>query len=130
MLIADTSAWIEFLTATGSWHDQRMHQAISEREVIIIDPILLEIMSGARRNTAGRTQRLLEAQHSEVVLPRLDWLEAASMYRELRRRGITLRSQIDALIAAVAIRLDVPVLQLDRDYAHIAEHTSLKLVAS
>ena len=128
MLIADTSAWIEFLRGTGSARALRLRQAISEREVIVIDPILLELMAGARRDAVARTQRLLEAQHREPLFPRLDWLDAATIYRELRWRGVTIRSQIDALIAAVAIRLDVPVLHHDRDFGYMAEYTQLQIV--
>lgn len=105
-----------------------MRQAISNAEVITLDPILLEVMAGARRDAVARTQRLLEAQQHEALSPKLDWLDAATIYRELRWRGITIRSQTDALIAAVAIRLNVPVLHHDRDYGRIAEHTALQLV--
>mgnify|MGYP000337733007 CR=1 FL=1 len=35
---------------------------------------------------------------------------AATIYRELQWRGVTVRSQIDVLVAAVAIRLGLPVL--------------------
>ena len=41
---------------------------------------------------------------------------------------MTVRSPIDALIAAVAIRLDVPVLHRDRDFDSVARHTPLRLV--
>ena len=130
MLIADTSAWIEFLRATGSFPAARLRQAISEREVIVIDPILMEVMAGARRDAVARTQRLLEAQHVEALSPRLDWLDAATIYRELRWRGVAVRSQVDALVAAVAIRLDVPVLYQDRDFGYIAGYTSLRVVVA
>lgn len=105
-----------------------MRQAISNREVITLDPILLEVMAGARRNAVARTQRLLEAQKHEALSPKLDWLDAATIYRGLRWRGITIRSQTDALIAAVAIRLNLAVLHHDRDYSRIAQHTPLQLV--
>lgn len=108
----------------------RLRRAISEREVIVIDPILLEVMAGASRDTVVRTQRLLESQQLESVFPKLDWLDAAAIYRELRWRGVTVRSQIDALIAAVAVRLGVPVLHRDRDFAQIALHTPLRIVAT
>lgn len=85
-------------------------------------------MTGARRDAVIRTQRLLEAQHLEALSAKLDWLDAATIYRELRSRGVTIRSQIDPLIAAVAIRLDAAVLHHDRDYGHIAQHTSLRLI--
>ena len=128
MLLADTSAWVEFLKGTGSGQARRMREAIAEREVVVIDPILLEVMAGARHDDVARTQRLLEAQHLEPLAPRLDWLDGATVYRELRQRGVTVRSPIDALIAAVAIRLDVGVLHRDRDFEAIARHTSLRVV--
>jgi len=128
MLIADTSVWIDFLTGSESSQGRRMRQAISDQEVIVVDPILLEIMSGARSDNVARTQRLIEAQIHEALFPKLDWLDAAAIYRELRWRGVTIRSQIDALIAAVAIRLDVPVLHRDRDYTQISRHTALRIV--
>jgi len=128
MLIADTSVWIGFLRGSGSSQAGRMRQALSDREVIVVDPILLEVMSGARPDAVAQTQRLLEAQQLEAVLPNLDWLDAATIYRELGWRGVTIRSQIDALIAAVAIRLNVPVLHHDRDYEHITRHTALRTV--
>ena len=130
MRIADTSTWIEFLKGTGSVHAKRLRRALSEREVIVIDPILLEVMAAARRDAVGRIQRLLEAPYVEALSPELDWLDAATIYRELRWRGVTIRSQIDTLIAAMAIRLDVPVLHRDRDFAYIARHTPLRIVAT
>ncbi len=105
-----------------------MREAIAGREVVVIDPILLEVMAGAQRESVASLQRLLVAQRVERLTPRLDWLDAARIYREFRLRGETLRSQMDALIAAVAIRLDVPVLHRDRDFDTIAQHTSLRIV--
>ena len=105
-----------------------MREAIAGRELVVIDPILLEVMAGARHDDVARTQRLLEAQHLEPLAPRLDWLDGATIYRELRQRGVTVRSPIDALIAAVAIRLDVGVLHRDRDFEAIARHTPLRVV--
>ena len=128
VLLADTSAWIEFLRATESPQARRLRTAIAGREVVVIDPILLEVMAGAQRDSVASLQRLLVAQHVEGLTPRLDWLDAARIYRELRRRGETLRSQMDALIAAAAIRLDVPVLHRDREFDTIARHTPLRIV--
>ena len=96
----------------------------------MIDPVLMEIMAGARRGAISRTQRLLEAQRLEALAPRLDWLDAATIYCELRAGGVTIRSHTDALIAAAAIRLDLPVLHRDRDYDQIARYTSLRLVTA
>ncbi len=128
VLVADTSAWIEFLRGTGSIPARYLRSAISEREVIVVDPILMEVMAGAGRRAVAPVQRLLEAQRHEALAPKRDWMDAATMYRELRWRGVTIRSQMDVLIAAVAIRLDVPVLHHDRDFGYIARHTQLQVV--
>lgn len=129
MLLADTSAWVDFLRAAPSPQERRLREAITRREVVVIDPIFMEVMAGARREALARTQRLLESQQHRPLASRLDWLDAATIYRQLRARGVTIRSQIDALVAAVAIRLDLPVLHRDRGYDQIARHTSLRLVA-
>ena len=128
MLLADTSAWIDFLRAVPSPQERYLRQAIAEREVVVVDPVLMEVLAGARRDAIGRTRRLLGAQRLEALTPSLDWLDAATICRQLRARGVTIRSQIDALIAAAAIRLDLPVLHRDRDYDEIARNTSLRVV--
>ena len=56
-----------------------------------------------------------------------DYEHAAEIQRICRSQGDTIRSLIDCLIAAVAIREDLPVLSADRDFEVIAKHTSLQL---
>jgi predicted nucleic acid-binding protein len=50
------------------------------------------------------------------------------MYRSGRRRGLTIRSSADCLIAAIAIENRVPVWHKDRDFAAIATFTDLAVV--
>jgi predicted nucleic acid-binding protein len=40
------------------------------------------------------------------------------------------RSTVDCLIAAVAIRTDTPVLARDRDYGALAQVSALELIAA
>jgi len=54
------------------------------------------------------------------------FLEAAELFRQGRRRGYTIRSSVDCLIAAVAIHNRVPVWHQDRDFTAIARYTSLR----
>jgi predicted nucleic acid-binding protein len=55
------------------------------------------------------------------------FLEAAALYRSVRRKGITVRSSVDCLIAACALRHDIEVLHRDRDFARIAEIAPLRV---
>jgi len=55
------------------------------------------------------------------------FLDAAEIYREGCRRGITIRSSNDCLIAAIAIANGVPVWHKDRDYEQISRYTRLRV---
>ncbi len=53
--------------------------------------------------------------------------EASEIFRIGRRKGMTIRSSIDCLIAAIAIENKIPVSHLDRDFKSIAQFTKLEL---
>ena len=127
MLLADTSAWVEYLRGSGSPTAAQLRAAIAANDVLVIDPVYLEVMAGARSPMVDSTRLLLEAQQFATLTSRQDWLEAAEIYRQLRQRGITIRAHMDALIATVAIRLDVEILHRDRDFDIIEQHTALRI---
>ncbi|MGH3098214.1 MAG: type II toxin-antitoxin system VapC family toxin [Streptosporangiales bacterium] len=127
-VLADTSAWIEYLRRTGSRINHEVREALTRGELATTDPVALEVLAGARDNVrAEQIQRLLDGC---VQLPQEPWTDAevaASVYRACRKAGETPRSLIDCTIAAVAIRSEVPVLHQDRDYDLLARHTELRL---
>jgi hypothetical protein len=54
------------------------------------------------------------------------FLEGVDLYRAARRIGATVRSSIDCLIAACAIRHDLEILHRDRDSPALARISSLR----
>jgi hypothetical protein len=52
--------------------------------------------------------------------------EAVGLYRGARRGGLTIRSSVDCLIAACALRHDLTVLHRDRDYPSLGRVSPLK----
>jgi predicted nucleic acid-binding protein len=52
--------------------------------------------------------------------------EAAAMYRSARRAGVTVRSGVDCLIAACAVRHGLTVLHHDRDFDQLARVVPLE----
>ena len=56
-----------------------------------------------------------------------DYDHAAALYRTCRRNGATVRKLIDCLIAAVAIRHSVPILENDADFHVLEQFTDLQL---
>lgn len=128
MILADTSAWVEFLRKTDSTAHQTLRQALVADELATTDAVVLELLAGARsEHEEDRLARLLARCRQLPQEPWGDPESAASLYRACRRRGETPHSLFDCLIAAVAIRNDLPVLFRDRDFDVIARHTSLRL---
>lgn len=101
---------------------------IGHKLMIIGDIVLLEVLQGARDD---RHARAVETQlrRFDIVSMLDDRLAAAaaSHYRQLRARGITLRSSADLIIGTWCIVNRVPLLHDDRDFDPMAAHLDLKL---
>jgi predicted nucleic acid-binding protein len=126
--LIDSSAWVEFLRDTGS-HVCRRVDALLGEEIATCDAVRMEILAGARDGDHLNQLRRLLARASSIPVVTIDYDEAAGLYRSCRRGGETVRKLIDCLIAATAIRADVPVLHADSDFDVLARHTALQLVS-
>lgn len=127
MILLDTSLWIDLLGRRPM-----LQLSDAERAEVVTCPVIIqEVLQGVTEDLAHRRLRT-----SLLALPRLAdpldldlCLEAADIYRRGRRRGLTLRSSVDCLIAACAIRHHVSVWHRDRDFTAIASYTALECVA-
>lgn len=128
MILADTSAWIEYDRATESAVDLRLTARLESGDpVAATEPVLMEVLAGARSDQdAGRLRRLLVSNDWLPVYPR-DFDSAATIYRACRQAGLEPGGTTDCLIAAVALRTDVAVLAADGDFASIAKVVALRL---
>lgn len=130
-LIVDTSVWIEFLRQGESLAGDRLAREIAaSRRIVVTETVLLELLSGLTDElVAARRRRLLESFELAPAMPIADSLRAAALQRECRRSGKTVRSLGDCLIAAVALRMSLPVMHRDRDFEILAEHAGLRTIA-
>ncbi len=132
MILPGTSAWVEFLRATGSDVNLRVRSALQgEEELASTDVVVMEILAGAR-DDADRDQlrRLLYGVRFLPIEGPADYEAAAELYRLCRRGGETPRNLTDCLIAAVAIRCDAELLCEDADFDTIARHAPLRLAST
>ena len=121
MLVADTSAWVEYLRRTGSPSHLSLRAAIDGDQVILLEPVRAELLTGARSSfELAELRRMLEGFTVDLVQPRDDFESACELYHRCRAVGITPRGLIDCLIAAMALRSGHPLLHADRDLAAIA----------
>ena len=126
MILIDTSAWVEFLRDTGSPVCQLVDDLLAA-EIATCDVVRMEVLAGARNEQHLQQLRRLLARASTLPMGPADYDTAAALYRTCRQRGHTVRKLIDCLIAAVAIRADVPILHLDADFDMLAQHTTLRV---
>lgn len=129
MVLVDTSAWVEFLRATGSAIHHRVRGELgSLAPLATTDVIVMEVLAGARDAAhLQQLRRLLNGCHLLPVLGLADFEDAAALYRTCRGQGVIVRRLTDCLIAAVAIRTGVPLLHADHDFDVIASCTGLKI---
>lgn len=117
MVLADTSAWVEFDRATGSAADERLEEIIAgEGPLAVTEPVVMEVLAGARNDECeADLRRLLSRFHLLRFDPAADFHAAARVYRRCRRAGVTPRGLVDCMIASVALRHDAVLLAQDID---------------
>jgi len=131
VILADSSAWIEFLRATGSDVHLRLRGLVERRaELATTEVVLMEVLTGARSDREREDlRRLLYGRCTLLPLEGpADYERAADLYRQCRRGGETIRTLTDCLIAVVAIRAGIVLLHRDGDFDAIARHTSLRVL--
>jgi predicted nucleic acid-binding protein len=127
--IVDTTVWIDFFQDKNTPQTEMLqHMLNAGEDICICGVILTEILQGIREDEdyTAVTSRFkaflfLPMHHGTFV-------NAAQLYRTLRRRGVTIRNAVDCMIAAVAIEHDIPLLHHDRDFDPIEEHCGLKVI--
>ena len=127
MVVVDTSVWIDFFRNPANQENGGLEELVRGRNRAAICGIILqEILQGIREQKSFELtrQRLLFLPFLEA--DREVHLLAAAIYRDLRKKGITVPST-DAAIAAVAIRYGFSLYTRDEHFSEIARHSSLNL---
>lgn len=129
MILADTSAWVEFDRATDSPVDRRLTQLIAEEaQVAVTEPVIMEVVAGARSDRREQDLRRLLARFDLLRFdPVVDFDAASRIYRTCRRSGVTPRGMVDCLIASVVRRHEATLLAQDADLARMASIIGLRL---
>ena len=119
MVLVDTSVWIE---AFRTRPRIRLEDVVEFDEVVTCLPVVQEVLQGFRDERAYAVARdaMFALPIVESPLGPSVFEEAVGLYRSARRAGITIRSGVDCLIAACAIRHRLTVLHHDRDFQRLA----------
>lgn len=129
MILVDTSVLIDFFKGSGTEESQKFEEVLKRRIPFGINShIMQEILQGAASEKEFEllkkylsTQRFYHPKD-----PVESYINAAKIYMECRKQGITLSSTIDCLIAQTAIEHDLMLLHKDNDFRLMSRIIPLK----
>ena len=89
-IVVDTSAWIEFLQATGSNVHLQLAEAVeSETDIVVPEVVRMELLiGGTSEDWAVRRRRMLDSFHVEPAMPLVDTETAAAIQRSRLAAGL------------------------------------------
>ncbi len=92
MILVDTSVWIDFFNGADTPHRHGLHRMIDqEADLALTGLVLTEVLQGFRHEKDFRmAQELLLSLPRFDPRPSEDYLGAARIYRECRRKGVTI----------------------------------------
>jgi len=129
VILADTSAWVEFDRATASRVDERLTDLIrGDGPLAVTEPVIMEVVAGARTDDREADLRRLLLRFTLLDFDAVaDFDAAASIYRRCRRAGVTPRGMVDCLVSSVALRHQATLLAADVDLSRVATIVGIDL---
>lgn len=128
-MLVDTSVWIGYFNGRITAETDFLNLAIRARRVYVGDLVLTEVLQGFRLDKEFEKARAALGTLPVLTLVGPDnAILAARNYRLLRKKGITIRSTIDCLIATYCITNEVPLLHSDRDFSPFEQHLGLTIL--
>ena len=129
-ILVDTSVWVNFFKDVETAANRFLNHNFTNIIIATCPTIVQEILQGVVTDTDEQIVKLYFDNLTKLTEdPYEIAIEAADLYRTLRKRGITVRKPNDCLIAMYAIKNGITLLNDDRDFQLIAKHSSLKVVA-
>lgn len=129
IVLADTSAWIEYDRATGSRVHRRLRDLIAgDGDLAVTEPVRMELLIGARddRHSAELGGLLLRFAHLPFDAA-VDFDGGIAIHRRCRAAGFPPSGTVDCMIASVAVRHGAAILANDVGFVRMAEVIDLEL---
>ena len=129
MVLVDTSVWIDFLSGRYTPEVEVLVSLVEEEETLCFTGFILqELLQGCSDDAVARSVEQHFQPFLEIFPQRSTYRLAGKIFRDCRKRGYTIRSSVDCLIAACALENGSPVHHCDRDFKFIQEVCGLKIL--
>jgi len=126
IVLVDTSVWINFFKANETGSSLFLKNNLSNIIVATCPVIVQEVLQGILSDKEFKAvssyfNTLTKFSDNPYELA----LDAARLYRDIRKAGFTIRKPNDCLIASYAIKHNVKLLHDDKDFYYIATNSNL-----
>jgi predicted nucleic acid-binding protein len=126
MIIVDSSVWIDYFNGSDIPEVAKLDLLLGQELLGVGDLILTEVLQGFRQDKEYQTaKRLLTSLTVFEMLGTEMAVKSAENFRDLRKKGITVRKTIDVMIATFCIENGHSLLFADRDFDPFVEHLGL-----
>jgi len=127
VIVVDSSVWIDYFTGKQTPATDKLNSVLGVERVAIGDLMLAEVLQGFRIDREFRQARRLLLSLTVLNILNIDIaLKSATNYRELRKKGITVRQTVDTIIATYCVEHKLPLLHSDRDFQPFHDHLKLQ----
>ena len=119
--LIDTGVWVDWMRDRDTKAAARLVELRAmPTQLATTQPILMEVLQGVHAAAVGRVEQVFDGLVTLDIDPHIDFHQAAHLYRAVRESGHTIRSSIDTLIAAIALRRNAILVHKDADFERIA----------
>jgi predicted nucleic acid-binding protein len=126
MVIVDSSVWIDYFNGRDIPEVAKLDRLLETELLGVGDLILTEVLQGFRQDKDYQTaKRLLTSLTVFEMLGAGMAIKSADNFRDLRKKGITVRKTIDVMIATFCIENGHELLFSDKDFTPFVEHLGL-----
>lgn len=126
MLMIETSVWIGIFRDRTGKARAALSDLIGAQDYALSRFTQLELLQGSRDEQEWSLLQDYLVGQNYLELSLDGWSDAARIYYDLRRKGLTVRSTIDCCIAQTAIYHQAVLVHNDRDFETIAQVRSLQ----
>lgn len=128
MILLDSTVLVDYLNGNNTWQVEVLDSILGKELVVIGDYVLTEVLQGFRIE-----KEFQEAKTTLLSFPCFDIggkeiaIRSAENYRYLRKKGVTVRKTIDAMIATFCIENNFMLLHNDKDFDPFEKHLNLQV---
>ena len=120
MILVDTSVWIEILRDKTGQVTKAFQKRVAAENYVLSRFNQLELLQGAGNEKEWELLEDYLSNQYYLEAGNHTWREAARIYFELRRKGVTINSPVDCCIAQIAIEYGIILLHRDKDFEKIS----------